>query len=119
MCEKLKNFIAGVIQIAHKHYKIEVVWTASLLARTRIINKVLLVEISFIKLSSGGQQWFDQRKLLTPAFHFEILQHFVVIFDEHCKALVDYINKRAKEGFIDIRLPITLATLDIICGKNA
>jgi cytochrome P450 family 4 len=71
-----------------------------------------------LKVYSTGQQWFEQRKLLTPAFHFEILQHFVPIFQEHGTALVKYIEKRLHEGFVDIRLPITLSTLDIICGNG-
>ncbi|GJQ83088.1 hypothetical protein Trydic_g20100 [Trypoxylus dichotomus] len=66
-------------------------------------------------LTSEGTKWHRHRKLLTPAFHFKILESFVPIFVEKSKLLVDQLEKLAdgKSAF-NIFPYITHCTLDII-----
>ncbi|XP_063697852.1 cytochrome P450 4d1-like [Culicoides brevitarsis] len=40
-----------------------------------------------------GERWQKLRKLLTPAFHFQILERFVQIFDEQSEVLIKKIDK--------------------------
>ena len=67
----------------------------------------------------AGSKWQSRRKLLTPAFHFKILEDFVHVFNEQSQILVDKLNQVAvKEKDFNIFPFITLCTLDIICGKK-
>ena len=55
--------------------------------------------------------------MITPAFHFEILDDFLHVMNEQTEILVDNLAKIIKtEKEIDIFNQITLCTLDIICG---
>lgn len=56
------------------------------------------------------------RKLLTPSFHFSILDHFLTIMNEHANVLINIINERIKQGTecLDIVPLITNAALDVI-----
>jgi cytochrome P450 family 4 len=67
-------------------------------------------------LISNGQKWFTRRKVITPTFHFKILEQFVEVFDKHSTIFVDNLSKLKGRSF-DIFPLITLAALDVICGK--
>lgn len=70
-------------------------------------------------LISTGQKWHSRRKIITPAFHFKILQQFVDVFNQQNRVFIDKIRNREKcdEAF-DIYSDVTLMSLDII-GKTA
>lgn len=72
-------------------------------------------------LLSRGRKWHNRRKLITGAFHFQILSQFIDNFEMESRLMVDIIEKavRAKGmaepvGLYDF---ISLCTLDVICGK--
>jgi cytochrome P450 family 4 len=67
-------------------------------------------------LISTGQKWFQRRKIITPAFHFKILDQFVEIFDKHSSSFVKILGA-SKNQTIDIFQPVTYFALDVICGK--
>ncbi|CAG7826987.1 unnamed protein product [Allacma fusca] len=65
-------------------------------------------------LISRGEKWYKHRKLLTPAFHFKILENFQPIFDDNSKVLVNVLKKlEGKE--CEIHGIINRCTLDVIC----
>ncbi len=39
-------------------------------------------------LTSSGPLWFRNRKLLTPAFHFDVLRHYMKIYNEAAQTLI-------------------------------
>lgn len=63
-----------------------------------------------------GSKWHQRRKMLTPTFHFKILEEFIRIFNEQSAVLVEKLNEIVDQLF-DIFPFITRCTLDIICGK--
>ncbi|GFS48649.1 cytochrome P450 4C1 [Nephila pilipes] len=66
-------------------------------------------------LISSGTKWRNRRKLLTPTFHFSILNEFLPVFQEQSSVLVSKLQALAREPWIDIVPLMTACTLDIIC----
>jgi len=57
--------------------------------------------------------------MITPAFHFSILEPFVAIFNKEAKILVQILKKKHSDGKVfDVFPYITRAALDIICGTT-
>jgi cytochrome P450 family 4 len=69
-------------------------------------------------LATTGQKWHTHRKMITPAFHFSILDSFVEVFSEKSGILVRKLQKEVGSQGFDIYPYITNCTLDIICGKH-
>lgn len=68
-------------------------------------------------LISSGERWHQHRKIITPTFHFGILEGFCNIFAEQSTVLVKKLEKFAGTGVaVNVCPYVTLATLDIICG---
>ncbi|KAG8226957.1 hypothetical protein J437_LFUL009508 [Ladona fulva] len=67
-------------------------------------------------LTSKGQKWFSHRKILTPAFHFKILEKFVPIFVERSKKLAQQLEVETTTGGPFNVVPyISQCTLEVIC----
>uniref|UniRef100_A0A1E1X3R4 Putative cytochrome p450 4c3-like protein n=1 Tax=Amblyomma aureolatum TaxID=187763 RepID=A0A1E1X3R4_9ACAR len=66
-------------------------------------------------LTSSGSKWRSRRKLLTPAFHFRILEDFLPTVNEQSEVLVRKLGQLGKDGSWDIVPLVTLCALDIIC----
>ena len=43
-------------------------------------------------LTSDGQKWFTRRKMITPTFHFKILEDFLVVMNEQSQIFCDKVN---------------------------
>lgn len=69
-------------------------------------------------LLSTDDKWRTRRKVVTPAFHFKILEDFVEIFDRQSDILVDKLATIAKCGeAVDVYQYVSLLALDNICGQ--
>ncbi len=67
-------------------------------------------------LTSSGKKWHGRRKLLTPAFHFKILDEFRIIMNDQSAIMVGKLKELASSGKEkDIFPSITYCALDIIC----
>ncbi|XP_017484850.1 PREDICTED: cytochrome P450 4d2-like [Rhagoletis zephyria] len=66
-------------------------------------------------LLSTGKKWHWRRKVITPTFHFKILEQFVEIFDQQSSAMVKKLNAHADgKTAINIFPIVCLTALDII-----
>lgn len=93
----------------------------ALLGSQKLIEKS--AEYDFIEkwlgtglLISTGKKWFQRRKVITPAFHFKILDQFTEIFDKHGAMLIKNLEK-TKGQPVDVFKPVALCALDIISGE--
>lgn len=69
-------------------------------------------------LLSKGQKWYERRKIITPAFHFKILEEFVEVFDRIGNTVVNEIlRKFDATDEIEIYPIAVLYALDVMCGK--
>lgn len=66
-----------------------------------------------------GHKWRARRKILTPTFHFNILQQFVGAFVRQTHVLLKEMEPLCKENEVNISPWITSFTLRTICGKKA
>lgn len=63
---------------------------------------------------SADQYWHKHRKIITPAFHFKILEQFIEIFDRQCTIMVDKLMPHADGIVVNVFDHIALMALDII-----
>ncbi|XP_045478046.1 cytochrome P450 4C1-like [Harmonia axyridis] len=65
-------------------------------------------------LISNGEKWTKRRKILTNAFHFNILKDFVHLFNKKTEETVDIISTKCSEP-IEVSSIVTEFTLKSIC----
>lgn len=64
-----------------------------------------------------GKKWHDRRKIITPAFHFNILEKFVEIFDRLGNIVVNKLNTVSPDEIVEFYPIAVLYALDVMCGK--
>jgi cytochrome P450 len=67
---------------------------------------------------SPGQKWHTHRKMITPTFHFNILDSFLEVFSEKSEILINKLKKEVGSKGFDVCPYIAKCTLDIICGER-
>lgn len=85
-----------------------VVATTPEIAEIILSNTTLLTKAKFYKflqpwlhqglITSTGEKWHSRRKLLTPAFHFKILEQLQPIINKHARGLILRLEKLAETG---------------------
>lgn len=68
-------------------------------------------------LLSTDEKWRARRKVITPAFHFKILEDFVEIFDRQSDILVSRLATVANGAALNVYQYVSLLALDNICGQ--
>lgn len=68
-------------------------------------------------LLSTGSKWFKRRKIITPTFHFKILEQFTEVFDKQGDIMVKKLREFKSSDDIDIYPLTTLYALDVISGE--
>lgn len=94
-----------------------------LLSSTRLIRKSPLYKLTFPFIGEGllnstGDKWHQRRRILTPTFHFNILQSFLQTFHEESSKLVLQLSEHADKDIVTELQPLsTQITLNTICGE--
>lgn len=65
-----------------------------------------------------GKKWHERRKIITPAFHFKILEQFVEIFDRIGNTVVEKLKTYDTEDDVEFYPIAVLYALDVMCGKT-
>ncbi|BFZ12157.1 hypothetical protein BsWGS_15196 [Bradybaena similaris] len=66
-------------------------------------------------IASNGATWARARRLLTPAFHFDILRHYIEVYNQAADTLIEKLDKLADSGdSFDVCPLMTLCTLEVI-----
>ncbi|KAL1491451.1 hypothetical protein ABEB36_012049 [Hypothenemus hampei] len=66
-------------------------------------------------ITSSGTKWRKHRKIITPAFHFSILERFIEIFDSNSRTLIRKLQNISLKDPIFLDPYISAMSLDIIC----
>ncbi|KAH8233715.1 hypothetical protein KR026_011572 [Drosophila bipectinata] len=67
-------------------------------------------------LTSTGSKWHKHRKMITPAFHFNILQDFHEVMNENSSKFIKHLRKvAAGDTIFDFQEQAHYLTLDVIC----
>ncbi|XP_052868407.1 cytochrome P450 4d8-like [Anopheles cruzii] len=107
-------------------------WTIILMTSPKNVEKVLLAKktekallYQFIEpwlgtglLISSGEKWFQRRKIITPTFHFKILEQFVKVFNTETNTMVELLRKHVDGKEFDMYDYVTLMALDSICETS-
>lgn len=88
-----------------------------------ILDKALLYNLFNSWLGTGlltspKRKWRARRKLLTPAFHFKLLDDFVPVMVEHSRAFANRLrtlSKKHQQAPLDVVPLVSCCTLDVIC----
>ncbi|NXH62002.1 CP4B1 protein, partial [Rhabdornis inornatus] len=77
--------------------------------------KFLLPWIGKGLLVLEGSKWFQHRKMLTPAFHYDVLKSYVTLMSDSVKVMLDKWDKRITERkSVELFQDVSLMTLDSI-----
>lgn len=67
-------------------------------------------------LTASRKKWAVRRKLLTPSFHFSVLDGFVEVMVEEAERMADIIQRKVElKKKVDMENMFLLCALDIIC----
>lgn len=92
-----------------------------ILTSNKFINKgnsydVLMPWLGDGLLLASDDKWRRNRRLLTPAFHFQILENFFDVFDSNANIFCQQLQKVVGTGQeIDVYPYLKRCTLDVIC----
>uniref|UniRef100_A0A3Q1EDM3 Cytochrome P450 family 4 subfamily F member 8 n=1 Tax=Acanthochromis polyacanthus TaxID=80966 RepID=A0A3Q1EDM3_9TELE len=87
---------------------------ASITVKDELIYDHLRPWLGQSLLISNGEEWSRRRRLLTPAFHFDILKNYVAKFNSSTNTMHDKWRRLVAEGRTTLEMfdHVTLMTLD-------
>lgn len=82
------------------------------------LYKMLIEWLGNGLLLSKGKTWHTMRKIITPTFHFKILEQFIDVFDRQTNVFIGKLKLVADgKRVVNIYEYMGLLTMDIIAGE--
>jgi len=66
-------------------------------------------------LTSTNPKWRKHRKMITPAYHFQILEQFIDVFENNGNVMITKFKEQTNKDCLNVYPLVTLCALDIIC----
>lgn len=80
---------------------------------------LIICHLLFFFCNQIGRKWYERRKIITPTFHFKILEQFVEIFDKLGNTVItNILNKYGPNDEVEFYPIMVLYALDVMCGMN-
>uniref|UniRef100_A0A4X1TCY0 Uncharacterized protein n=1 Tax=Sus scrofa TaxID=9823 RepID=A0A4X1TCY0_PIG len=80
-----------------------------------VLYRLLIPGLGCGLLLLNGQMWFQRRRMLTPAFHYDILKPYVGLMAKSVQVMLDKWEQLvAQDPHLEIVGPVSLMTLDTI-----
>ncbi|ENN77673.1 hypothetical protein YQE_05824, partial [Dendroctonus ponderosae] len=110
----------GSLPVVHlyKPEHVQVVFKSNTNINKGVFYKYLFPWLGQGLISGSGPKWRVHRKIITPSFHFNILDSYGEIFAEKGACLAKYLQRFEGKGFVEITGDLTKIGLDIITGSN-
>ncbi|KAG8196951.1 hypothetical protein JTE90_009010 [Oedothorax gibbosus] len=114
---RLLRFWFGLrpVVLFFKPETVEVVLSSNALLEKTFVYEFLAPWFKQGLITSSGSKWKTRRRLLTPAFHFRILDDFLPVIDSHARYLAEKLRDEVGSKSFDLVPYITLCSLDILC----
>lgn len=114
---KIWNFTIAYIVINHPD-DVQVILNSKNHLEKGFIYKLFHPWLKTGLLTSTGEKWHKRRRILTPTFHFNILQQFVDILVEEGNRMTKYLNDIDGSIVKDLVFFISQHTLNAICETS-
>lgn len=134
---KYEDYLDRIMALVNKYLPVMRVWIGPFLIITvtepnyieAIMNSQKHIHKAFVYsslmpwlgtglLTSWGKKWKVHRKILTPSFHFQILEQFLDVFKIKGDILVQRLSRHVNGPRFDITDYIVTCTLDVICEST-
>ncbi|WAR03344.1 CP4F2-like protein [Mya arenaria] len=103
----------GMVNVVHPD-TVKVVLKSSI-PKSRNVYQLVESWLGQGLLVSNGRKWARSRRLLTPAFHFDILKQYLLVKNNAAGVLVNKMQKYADEGeYFEVFSDVCLFSLDVI-----
>lgn len=101
---------------------VEVILSSNTLLKKNKLYDYLVPWLGTGLLISKGNKWHSRRKIITPAFHFKILEQFLDTFEKKGRKMIDQLKEKVmksdKGTVVDLYPLINTCTLDVICETS-
>ncbi|XP_078538792.1 ultra-long-chain fatty acid omega-hydroxylase-like isoform X1 [Lissotriton helveticus] len=115
ICTWWLSFFFPIVRIFHPDYiKCVLQAPAAVAPKEEMMSRFLRPWLGDGLILSKGEKWGRHRRLLTPAFHFDILKHYVEIFNQSADIMHDKWRRLMAAGPVSLDMfeHISLMTLD-------
>ncbi|KAI1718511.1 cytochrome p450 domain-containing protein [Ditylenchus destructor] len=113
---KIEDFAAQMFEYPES---VKTVLESTIVIRKGTEYKIMERWLGTGLLTSTGDKWRTRRKMITPAFHFNVLNSFLSVHDKEAQIFISQLEKYADSGqAFDMYPYFKRLTLDIICETS-